>query len=115
MKLVILLLGALACAQPIAAQAQAANDDVRCLLVSAGYARAAKTDQSRRASAMTGAFFLGRLTGRMSPAALAAAIRAQGKGLPAGQAEPVMRACAARAAAAEQQMSAAARQAEAGK
>lgn len=115
MKAAILLCGALACLLPVAAEAQTATDDVRCLLISAGYARAAKTDDSRRASAMTGAFFLGRLTGRMSSTALAAAIRVQGKGLPAKQAEPVMRACAARAAAAEQQMSTAAKRSEAGK
>lgn len=115
MKATLLVCGALACLSSVAADAQTTGDDIRCLLVSAGFARVAKDDNSRRVSAMTGAFYLGRLNGRMSEPALSAAIRAQGKGLPAQQAEPVMRACAARAAAAEQQMSAAAKQAEGGK
>ena len=113
MKTGLLLCGALAAAIPASAPAQTTNDDIRCLLLSAGYSRLAKDDNSRRAAAMTGAFFLGRLNGRLSENAFAAAIRAQGKGLPAKQAEPVMRACAARAAAAEKQMSQAGRQAEA--
>lgn len=113
MKIGLLLCGALACAVPASALAQTVNDDTRCMLLSAGYARLAKDENSRRSASMTGAFFLGRLSGRLSGAALTAAIRAQGKGLSAKQAEPAMRACAARAAAAEKQMSQAARQAEA--
>ncbi|RZK93221.1 MAG: hypothetical protein EOO66_10475, partial [Methylobacterium sp.] len=83
MKTTFLVCGALACALPVAAGAQTTSDDVRCMLLSAGFARIAKDDNSRRASAMTGAFYLGRLNGRLSGPALAAAIRAQGKGLPA--------------------------------
>lgn len=115
MKAILLVCGALAGLVPAVAGAQTTNDDIRCLLVSAGFARVAKDENSRRVSSMTGAFYLGRLNGRMSGPALSAAIKAQGKGLPAQQAEPVMRGCAARAAAAEQQMSAAAKQAEGGR
>jgi len=115
MKAAILLSGVLACALSTTAEAQTTTDDVRCVLLSGGYARLAKDENSRRAASMTGAFFLGRLNGRMSGQALTAAIRAQGKGLSGKQAEPVMRACAARAAAAERQLSAAARQAEIGR
>lgn len=109
---------ALAAAWPAAAPAQApapgVGGDVRCLLLSAGYVRQAKDDASRRAAGMTGAFYLGRLDGRLSQSALTAAIRAQGQGLPAKDAEPVMRACAARAAAAEQVMTAAAKAGQTG-
>jgi hypothetical protein len=97
----LLLAAACLAGWPAAAPAQGTADDVRCLLLSAGFARQAKDEAGRRASAMTGAFFLGRLDGRVSAGALAAAVRAQGKGLPAKDAEPAMRACAARAAAAE--------------
>jgi len=107
MKLILLACGALAVATPAIAPAQTINDDVRCLLLSSSFARIAKDDNSRRGSAMTGAFYLGRIDGRVSKAALTAAIRAQGKGLPAKAAETAMRACAARATAAEQQVSAA--------
>jgi len=111
MKTLILLCGAIAGVLPATAQAQANGDDVRCLLLSIGYSSAAKEANSRQVAAMTGAFYLGRVSGRLSEPALAAAIRAQGKGLPAKQAEPAMRACAARAAAAQQQFAASAKQA----
>jgi hypothetical protein len=110
-----LILAALAGAGPVAAAPVGTADDVRCLLLSAGYARQAKEEGSRRASAMTGAFFLGRLDGRLSPAAIAAVVRAQGQGLPAKDAEPAMRACAARAAAAERAMTASVKAGQAGK
>ena len=109
-RAIILACGLIACAMPITAQAQTTNEDVRCLLLSASFARIAKDDNSRRASAMTGAFYLGRVNGRLSGPALSAAIRAQGSGLPAKQAEPIMRACAARAAAAERELSVAVKQ-----
>jgi hypothetical protein len=95
---------------PLVANAQSTNEDVRCLMVSSVFARIAKDDNTRRASAMTGAFYLGRLNGRISPAALTAAIKSQDNGMPAKQAEPIMRACAARATAAQEQVAAIARQ-----
>ena len=117
--LAVTLAATLSAAMPDQAQAQAqpqgVNEDVRCLLLSASFARLAKDDASRRGSAMTGAFYLGRLDGRIGKPALTAAIRAQGKGLPAKEAETAMRTCAARATAAEQQMSALTRSAATGK
>jgi len=107
MRHLILTCGALALALPLPVAAQTVNDDVRCLLLSASYARVAKDENTRRGSAMTGAFYLGRINGRISQPALAAAIRAQGKGLPAKEAAATMQACAARATAAEQALSAA--------
>lgn len=89
-------------------QAQGINDDVRCLLVSNGFAHAARNDAARLAAAMTSAFYLGRLSDRQSDPAFAAAIRAQGSGMPAKQAVAIMRACADRASAAKQKMMAAA-------
>lgn len=109
-----LLCGAILATTPASASAQTVDDDVRCLLLSASYARLAKDDKTRHASSMTGAFFLGRLRGRVSSAALGAAVRAQGKGLAAKEAQPAMRACAARAGEAEKQMSDAIRRVEAG-
>ena len=95
------------------AAAPAADDDVRCLLLSSGYTRLAKDDASRRGPAMTGAFYLGRLSGRLSDAALTTVLRAQGKGLLGKDAEPLMRACVARAQASEQAMAADVRAAQA--
>ena len=118
MSRALLVAGALAAAAPAgAASARTGNDrdDVRCLLLSAGYARSAKDEGSRRSAAMTGAFFLGRLSGHPSGEAFAAAVRAQGKGMPPAQAEPLMRACAARAQAAEQAMTGAVRAAQGGR
>jgi hypothetical protein len=111
MKIAILACAALAFTVPAAAPAQTVNEDVRCLLVSTGFSRQTKDENVRRASAMAASFYLGRLNGRLAPPALTAAIRAQGKGLPARQAGEVMRACAMRAAAAEQQLATASKQA----
>jgi len=116
MKTAVLVCGLLAVSMPLAAaDAQSLNDDVRCMLVSSGFARMAKDDNSRRASAMTGAFYLGRLNGRGAGPALSAAIRAQGNGVPAKEAEPIMRACAARASAAQEQVTMVVKQAQSGK
>lgn len=93
------------------AHTQSVNEDVRCLLLSTGFARAAKAENSRRASALTGAFYLGRLDGRIARPALVAAIRRHGSGMSTAQAAPIMRACAARAGVAEGQIEAAAKQA----
>jgi len=115
MKTIFFGCGLLALSMPVAVGAKALDDDVRCLLISSGYARLAKEDGSRRASSMTAAFYLGRINGRMDTAALSAAIRAQGTGVPAKEAAPVMRACAARASAAQDQMSAIVQQAQSAK
>lgn len=115
MKIGLLICGLLAVSTSRAADAQSLNDDVRCMLVSSGFARMAKDDNSRRASAMTGAFYLGRINQQAQGPKLSAAIRAQGNGIPAKEAETVMRACAARATAAQDQMTAAVKQAQSGK
>lgn len=96
----------LAGAGPAAAAPPTLGDDARCLLLSTGYARAAKDDATRRTAIVTGAFFLGRLSGRAGDAALTTAFRAQGTQLSGKEAEPLMRTCAARAAAADQAIAA---------
>lgn len=115
MKTALFGCGVLALLMPITADAQSPDDDVRCMLVSSGFARLAKDENSRRASAMTGAFYLGKISGRIKGPALAAAIRAQGDGVPAKEAEPIMRACAARASAAQDQVTAVVKQAQSAK
>lgn len=105
-------IGAVVLSMSAPVQAQGINEDVRCFLLSTGFARAAKAEDSRRASALTGAFYLGRLDGRISRPALIAAIRRHGSGMPTSQAAPIMRACAARAGVAEGQIEAAAKQAK---
>jgi hypothetical protein len=100
---------------PVSVAARALDDDVQCMLVSSGYARLAKDENARRGSAMTAAFYLGRINGRFAEPALSAAIRAQGDGVPAKEAEPLMRACAARASAAQDQITAIVKQAQSGK
>lgn len=105
----------LALLMPISANGRSLKADVRCMLVSSGFARVAKDENSRRASAMTGAFYLGKITGRIEGPALFAAIRAQGNGVPAKEAEPIMRDCAAQASDAQDQMTAIVKQAQSAK
>jgi hypothetical protein len=115
MKAILAGCGMIAAFVPLSVDARVSDDDVRCLLVSSGYARLAKDENSRRGSAMTAAFYLGRINGRFQGPALSAAIRAQGDGVPAKEAEPLMRACAARASAAQAQLTAIVKQAQSGK
>lgn len=110
MKSILLGVCAAAILLPTAAWAQSVDDDVRCLLLGTGFARAAKDANSRRASALTAAFYLGRLDGRMTGPALVAAVKRLGSGMPTAQATPIMRTCAARAGAAERRLGAIARQ-----
>jgi nucleoid-associated protein YgaU len=115
MKTLLVGCGMLAVLIPVTVNARALDDDVRCMLVSSGYARLAKDENSRRASAMTAAFYLGRINGRFEVPALSAAIRAQGDGVPAKEAEPLMRACAARASAAQDLITTIVKQAQSNK
>ena len=94
------------------AAAQTLNDDVRCLMLGTAYANAAKDEGTRHVAALTASFYLGRLGDRMGDPAVVAAIRAQGKGIAAKDAQPIMQACAARAAAAQAKMAAALRAAQ---
>ena len=115
MKTALVACGLLAAFAPVAVDARAIDDDIRCMLVSSGFSRMAKDENARRASAMTAAFYLGKIDGRFAGAALSAAIRAQGDGAAIKDAAPVMRACAARAAAAQDRMTVIVRQAQSAK
>lgn len=115
MKTGFLVCGVLALSMPVIVDAQSPDSDVRCMLISSGFSRLAKNEDSRRASAMTAAFYLGRISERIKGPSLSASIRAQGNGVPAKEAEPIMRACAARASTVQDQMTAVVKQTQSGK
>ena len=75
------------------ASAQAVND-VRCLLVSNLFARAAKDPKAKAVAEASKYYYLGKLQGRVSPAQLKAQAIAQAKTVNAKDAGPFMNACA---------------------
>ncbi len=79
------------------ASAQSLNDDVKCFLLSTGMAKQAAQQNVRNSATLAAAFYLGRIDGRALPAALKAAVRAQGTGMDGASAGKAMQACAARA------------------
>jgi hypothetical protein len=91
------------------ASAQTVPEDVRCLMLSNLFAKAAANDQAKQLAGKSLAFYLGRLDGRATPEALAAAMRAQAPTIDPKGAGPAMNACAARLARAEQSVQAAGR------
>lgn len=95
-------------ATPVAAGAQDVAADARCLLVGSTYARTSTDDRARQAAASTVAYYLGRVDGRVSPAALKAAFAEQQKLLNGTNGPTVMQACLARVAQAEKNVQAAA-------
>lgn len=104
LALAMLILG---CAMP--ASAQTVTDDVRCLMLSNLFTRAATEDRAKQVARQSLAFYMGRLDGRASPQALAAAMRAQAPTIDPRAAGPAMNACAARMARAQQALEAAGR------
>jgi len=88
---------------PAGAGAQTVPDDARCLFLSNAFASQATDPARRQLAASTGAFFLGRLDGRASPAAIRGAFNANGT-LTVAQAKAMMNACVARAARSDSQM-----------
>lgn len=91
-----------------AAQGQTLADDARCLIVSSTYARSASDSAAHQVAQATAAFFLGRVDGRSSAAALKAELAAQQKLITPANAPATMKACSARVGAAEQRVRAAA-------
>ncbi len=81
--------------------AQSIQDDVRCILLSGLYVKEATDDKGRTIARTTGAFFLGRIDGKVDAKALAEAVRAERKALDPKTAGPAMNACAARLALAQ--------------
>ena len=78
-------------AQP--ASAQAVND-VRCLLVSNLFAKAAKEPKAKALAEASKYYFLGKLQGRISSAQLKTRAVAEAKSITPKGAGPVMNACA---------------------
>jgi hypothetical protein len=103
MKMLPLLAALAAAAMPVAASAQTITDDARCLFLSNAFASQATDPARRQLAVSTGAFFLGRLDGRASPAAIRGAFNANGA-LTVVQAKAMMNACVARASRADTQM-----------
>jgi hypothetical protein len=106
MRVVSLTLAAFISSLSAVASAQTVADDARCLLVSSTYARTAKDPRARQVAQTASAFYLGRVDGRYSPAALKATLAAELKLVSAGNAASIMNACAARLAQAETQIQA---------
>lgn len=75
------------------ASAQAVND-VRCLLVSNLFAKAAKDPKAKALAEATKYYFLGKLQGRISSAQLRTQAVAEAKSITPKGAGPVMNACA---------------------
>ena len=88
--------------------AQSLNDDIDCLVLSNTFAQHGSSDNIRKTSALTSAFYLGRVDGRTTSDNLATALKAQ-HGFAQPAAGKAMQACAARADAANARMVAAAR------
>lgn len=82
-------------------QAQTVADDAGCVLLSGIFIKSAKDDKGKQIAQLTGAFYLGRLDGRVAPKALTEAMRAAGKALDGKVAGPLMDACVAKMAAAQ--------------
>ena len=91
------------------ANAQTLDEDVQCLVLSNAFARRGATDDARKVSQLTSAFYLGRVDGRATPDTLKSALLTQ-HGLPAPAAGKAMQACAARADAANDRVGAMTRQ-----
>ena len=78
------------------AHAQSPSDDVQCLVVSTVVKVEAKSESIRNSAALTSAFYLGRIDGRIQPENLAALVKAQ-KSVPGSVAISMFNRCAARA------------------
>ena len=94
---------------PSMSVAQTVADDAKCLLVSNTYARTSTTQEARVIAGSTAAFYLGRIDGRVSPAALKAALAAQQKLLTEKNGPAIMKACTERLGQVERTISAMAR------
>jgi hypothetical protein len=93
----------------VSVSAQTVADDVRCLMLSNLFTKAATDDRAKQIARQTLAFYLGRLDGRATPQALTAAMRAQATTIDPKIAGPAMNGCAARLGKAQQAVQAASR------
>ena len=95
--------------------AQDVPADVRCLMLSGIFARAAPEERAREAATRAMHFFAGRLDGRVTTPALTNAIRAQNGRIDPKTAGPEMNGCAARVSRATQAIQSAGATVSAGK
>jgi hypothetical protein len=95
----LLLLGA---ATPAAAET--IQEDVRCILLSGMFIKAAKDEKGQQIARLTGAFYLGRIEGRADAKVLAEALRTESKAIDGKTAGTLMDACAAKLGHAQQTM-----------
>lgn len=79
-----------------AAPAQSIPDDVRCFMLSNGFAKGASDEKGRQLAASSLAFFLGRLDGRASPNVIADIVRKQNAIIDPKTAGLQMKACVTR-------------------
>ena len=84
-------LGAVFIAAPASAQS---NNDVKCLLASNLFAKAAKDPKARTAAEASKLYFLGRIHGRMSAAQVRTEMLAQQKAINSKNAGATMNGCA---------------------
>jgi hypothetical protein len=105
-KLAVVLL-VLAPASP--SFAQTVPDDVRCLLLSNVFSQKAADDRQKAAATMNKLFFMGRLDGRATGAAITRAFQDQARTIKVATAGAEMTACAARVRHAEEALQAAAK------
>lgn len=106
----ILLPSAFLCASGVV-HAGSPVSDVRCLLVSNIFANSATDARARQAASAASAFYMGRIDGRVSSAALEAALISEQKLITRANSSRDMQACSARLAEAEKKVHAAARSA----
>lgn len=85
------VLAALLAAAPASAQA---GNDVKCLLASNLFAKAAKDPKTRTAAEASKLYYLGRIHGRLNAAQLKAELLAQQKAISAKTAGAIMNGCA---------------------
>ena len=104
-KHLIALLTTLAVTLPaVPATAQAADNDVRCLMLSNLFAKADADPQRKQFAAAASLFFLGRVDARLSQAALKSQILAQAKTIDKATAGPLMTECGKRMQTSERSM-----------
>lgn len=102
-KIHVALAAAVLAAAPWSASAQTVVDDTRCLLLSNTFAARASQASQRQIAESTGAFFLGKLDGKVSAAAVRSTL-AQDRSLKTAQAITLMDACVSRARRADASM-----------
>jgi hypothetical protein len=79
----------------VPAVAQTANQDVRCLMLSNLFAKAAPDAQGKEAAAQSRLFYLGRVSAKVASAQLAPAMATEAKTMDAAHVGPEMNKCLA--------------------